>query len=583
MKKIFAAVADLSLTAKAITGILFVVFCLSGIMLLWRLNNHFLILVPMSGGAITQAVVGAPQFINPVLAVTDADNDLAALVYSGLLRYGPSGILIPDLAQSYSVSPDGLTYDFIIKKNAKWSDGQPLTADDIVFTISKIQDPAMKSPQAANWQGVSVQKISDDEVVFTLPRAYTPFVGNFTAGILPEHIWSTISDQDFTASPFNTHPIGSGPYEIIGITTTPGGAPISYTLGANLNFALGRPFINTVTLKFYADENDAVAAYQAGDVTEISGIMPATVMGLVADGSVISTSTLPRVFGIFFNQNNNPVLADQAVRQALDMSTDKVYIVNTVLHGLGEPINQPVPPDLFGTAEGQGDKNSPAESSSTLSITPTAGIADTVAAGLLDKDGWALDPTSGTREKKVGQATTTLAFSISTPDVPELIGAADDLRDEWQNIGIDVTVKVFDGGYLDENIIGPRDYDSLLFGENLGKSLDLAPFWSSSQKNAPGLNIAMYSNKTVDAAVSAMQVATSTQIKNELYEAAVNQINKDIPAIFLYAPETMYLSDQPLHTGDLTEVSGQSDQFNNIYDWYINTEKVWRIFSRWYR
>ena len=109
MKNVFAAVTDLSLTAKVIAGALFAIFCVTGMMLLWRLNNHFLILVPMSGGAITQGVIGAPQFINPVLAATDADQDLVALVYSGLLRYGPNGNLIPDLAQSYSVSPDGLT------------------------------------------------------------------------------------------------------------------------------------------------------------------------------------------------------------------------------------------------------------------------------------------------------------------------------------------------------------------------------------------------------------------------------------------------------------------------------------------
>jgi ABC-type transport system substrate-binding protein len=183
----------------------------------------------------------------------------------------------------------------------------------------------------------------------------------------------------------------------------------------------------------------------------------------------------------------------------------------------------------------------------------------------------------------IGKATTTLAFSISTLNVPELVEVADDLQDEWGNLGIEVTVKVFEGGYLDANVIEPRDYDALLFGEAVGKGLDLAPFWSSSQESAPGLNIALYANKTVDLAVAGMQIATSTSIRNALYEVAANQIQKDIPAIFLYAPETMYLSQQTFHTGPLTAVSNQSDQFNNIYDWSINTEKVWRIFSRWYR
>ena len=143
---------------------------------------------PADGGEISEGIIGTPRFINPALATSDADRDLTILIYSGLLRRDGQGNLIPDLAEDYKISEDGLSYAFKIRDEAVWHDNKPITSDDVVFTIKTIQNSLIKSPKQASWEGVEIQKISDKEISFSLKRPYAPFLENAALGILPKHI-----------------------------------------------------------------------------------------------------------------------------------------------------------------------------------------------------------------------------------------------------------------------------------------------------------------------------------------------------------------------------------------------------------
>ncbi len=142
------------------------IFTASVLWLLVKINDFFLVTIPARGGSFSEALVGTPRFINPLLAMSDSDRDLSSLVYSGLTREMPDGSLIPDLAESYSVSTDTLTYTFFIKPTATFQDGTPVTADDIAFTVLKAEDPALKSPEFADWNGVSVKVINSERNFF---------------------------------------------------------------------------------------------------------------------------------------------------------------------------------------------------------------------------------------------------------------------------------------------------------------------------------------------------------------------------------------------------------------------------------
>ncbi|HUD03909.1 MAG TPA: ABC transporter substrate-binding protein, partial [Candidatus Paceibacterota bacterium] len=228
------------------------IFIASVFWILVLLSDHFTVLVPTHGGSLTEGIIGTPRFVNPILATSDADRDIVALTYSGLMRAMPNGTLTPDLAKTYTISPDGLTYTFTLRQNAKFQDGTPVTADDVVFTVMKVQDLDIKSPEFANWNGVTAKADSSSEVSFTLKQPYAFFLQNATLGILPKHIWANVTDDSFPFSSYNTKPIGSGPFTVTSVSRDSSGVPTEYSLSAFGDFALGAPYLDSLTIKFYS-------------------------------------------------------------------------------------------------------------------------------------------------------------------------------------------------------------------------------------------------------------------------------------------------------------------------------------------
>ncbi|MDP3697904.1 MAG: ABC transporter substrate-binding protein, partial [Candidatus Taylorbacteria bacterium] len=174
---------------------------------------HFTKPVAAYGGTIKEGIVGEPRHINPLLSQSDADRDLVKLVYSGLFKYNEDGKLLPDLAKSYETSPDELNYTVYLKENGIWHDGVPVTADDVIFTVQTAQNPDYGSLQRINWQGVELEKVNDQTIVFKLKNKYAQFLNNLTLPLLPQHLWENVKPINFALSEMNLKPIGSGPYQ----------------------------------------------------------------------------------------------------------------------------------------------------------------------------------------------------------------------------------------------------------------------------------------------------------------------------------------------------------------------------------
>lgn len=541
----------------------------SSVSLLYLLNESLLVATPAYGGGMSEGIIGAPRFINPILAISDSDNDLTSLIYSGLLKATPDGTYVPDLAQSYTISPDGKTYTFVLRPNATFQDGTPVTADDVVFTVQKAQDPELKSPQLANWQGVTVTALDAHTVQFTLNAAYAPFIENLTLGILPKHLWENVSDDEFSFSNLNTQPVGSGPFEVSSISRSDSGIPSSYQLSAFGNYALGRPYLNSLTFKFYQDEDGLVAALKSGDIQAASGISPASLADL--KGFNVDSAPLNRVFAVFFNQNQSTVLRDHDVRQALEDAINRQALVDQVLGGWGTPITGPLPASALNPAQ-----------MSTSTATSTGDLALAAQKELLS-DGWVLG-SNGVLTKTTGKGksatTETLQFSLATDNVPELVAAAQYLKQVWGEMGAQVTVQIYDQGDLSENVIRPRKYDALLFGEVVGREADLFAFWDSSQRNDPGLNIAEYANSTADKLLEQLRTTTDNATRQTLYQQFDAQLQQDIPAIFLYTPDFVYIVPNDIQGLKLGFIETPSDRFLSVPQWHIETDYVWPIFVK---
>lgn len=576
-------VRSFSYTEKLIFGILAILITVTSTYLLFKLNDSFLVSIPSHGGTLTEGIVGSPRFINPLLSISDADRDLTALVYSGLLKATASGVLVPDLAESYSVSPDGLEYDFIIKDEAVFQDGKPVTAEDVVFTIQKAQDPNLKSPKRANWDGVRVEKIADREVKITLKQAYAPFLENATLGILPKHLWKDNDSDSFPFSDLNINAVGSGPYKISSLKRGSTGLPASYTLTSFKDYTLGEPYISTIVVKFFGDETAALNAFNKNEIQATGSLTAEQVKNLDVARKRVMKTPLPRVFAVFFNQNQATVLANKEVRQALNMVVDRNELVNQVLHGFGTPLTGPLSPNInaslkqeaanvsSGLTISSNDADSTQENFAFSSTT----ISD--AKKLLTKNGWK-PGVDGVMEKKLKKETLRLKFSLDTSNTPELKETAEILKKTWEQIGASVDVKVFEGSELNQLVIRPRKYDALLFGEIVGRNPDLFAFWHSSQRNDPGLNIAMYANIKADKFLQSARTELDLAARTKDYESFEQEVANDVPAVFLFTPDFVYIIPETVQGFSLGVLTTPSERFLSEPSWYLETEKVWPIF-----
>ena len=551
------AFSSFSLTEKVVFWILVFLFSVSTFLLLYKVSASFSFEVPTEGGKIKEGVVGSARFINPLLSISEADKDLTSLIYSGLLKATPEGNLVPDLVENYSISEDGLVYDFKLKENLKFHDGSKVTTDDIEFTITKAQDPTLKSPRRASWDGVSIEKINEREIRLVLKQPYGPFLSNATLGILPKKLWKNVSADEFAFSDLNINPVGSGPYKVGSVKKNSSGLPSEYSLKSFRNYAVRKPYIPTVNIKFYSNENDLIDALRSGEINS-ANISSQAAKDLKKNFRVERTLQ-PRIFAVFFNQNQANIFAEKALRQALDISADKSSIVNEVLKGYGQEISSPIPNTSIKNGF-VGDRTEKAKE-------------------ILTKAGWKLSSTTGIMEKKTKSATLKLSFTISTSEAPELKATAEKLISDWQKIGAEVTLAIYETGDLNQNIIRPRKYDALFFGEIIGRDRDISPFWHSSQRNDPGLNVAMYVNNRADKILEEARAASNIEIRDAKYEMFLKEIEADVPAVFVYSPQFLYVVPEKIKGIKLGTVTTASERFTDIENWYMQTTRVWKIFS----
>lgn len=517
--------------------------------------------VPTQGGIFVEGIVGTPRFINPVLAETNSDRDTTALVFAGLMRPSEDG-LQPELAEGYSISEDGLEYVFSLKKDLTFHDGSPLTADDVIFTIASIQNPAIKSPLFANWEGIKVEKRDDHQIAFILSEPYAPFLENTTIGILPEEAWRNTTPDEFPFSQLNTRPLGAGPFKIESITRDEADIPRGYTLARFTEYTQGAPYLKEIQLQFYRSETEALQAYHDGTIDAFARPGSQNI-GSVSEEQLLTTP-LPRIFGVFFNKNRATVFTREEVREALALSIDKQELITRALHGYGHTISSPIPLGVFDSATSSEEHY---ENRSQEAIE------------LLENKGWEKSE-DGIWVLETDDETLVLTFTLSTTNIPELAAAADYIVERWESIGVVVELETLDSVALSQEKIRPRSYDALLFGEIVGRELDLYAFWHSSQRNDPGLNIALYTNITADAELTKARQKTGYADRLTALEAFEEEVTSDHPAIFLFSPDALYLKAEHVHNVNIEGIADPTERFRDVHTWYANTRRVWNGLSK---
>jgi len=512
--------------------------------------------VPDYGGRYVEGIIGQPRYVNPILSSANAaDEDLTSVIYSGLTGYDADGRIVNRLAEKIDVSGDGTTYVVTIRNGATWHDGKPVTAEDVAFTVEAIKDPAYRSPLRQKWQGVNVEVRDPRTVAFVLEKAYFGFLENHLAvGILPKHVWETVAPERFALADANLSPIGSGPYRFFGFQKDAEGNILSYELRSFPGYAGGEPHIGKLAFSFYPDEETMIDAYGKKEIMGMSPLSSEKGRSFFGKkGSIVHGFHLPRIFSVFFNPVKSVPLAFAETRQALSMATDRDALVREALAGRG--VAAPMPFLSF-------MKGNPSIPSIPYDIEG--------ASRLLEEKGWKKGD-DGIRTK--GQDR--FAFDLLVPDWPELKRTAELLRGQWRAVGADVTVKVMPLTELNRDVIRPREYGALLYGEEMVVNPDFYSFWHSSEKNDPGLNLAMFDDSGADDTLLRLREESDPAKRNELLGSFLNTLAQKNPAVFLYSPDVFYVMSDEVKGWDVRSANSASSRFSGIEQWYIGTKRIW--------
>lgn len=545
-------------------GILAVVI-ITGLYSAIEISRGFSLTIPARGGTLIEGIVGIPRFVNPALALTRADQDATSLLYRGLLKVDTTGALVPDLAEAVQISEDGKVYTVSIKRDLTFHDGHPLTARDAVYTIELLRNPDLKSPLRGNWVDVTVETIDEYQFTVTLPEPYAPFIENFTFGIMPHHIWHQIPIEQLPFSQYNTEPIGSGSFRLHYVERDQNGLISGYTLRP---FAQGdvKPNLSAVELRFFQNETQLEAALQEGLINSTAYLPNQSLARLSADYQVLALP-LPRIFGVFFNQNRSSVIRDESVREALTVAINRDRLIEETLYGFGVPTPLPIiPPPNQVTSTDKPDESA---------VTDRREQAEAI----LRSGGWRRND-AGTWEKRIDQNNEILGVTLKTGNSPFFEAVANLIAEDWRALGVEVQVEQYEQTGLVQTVIRTRDFQTLLFGLDMNRSQDLFPFWHSSQRDDPGLNIAQYTNVTVDRLLARARAIQNTEERLLVLAEIAETIANEYPAIFLFTPSLAYVVHKDIALELVSPIGKPSDRFMNVGSWYARSETVWPIFDR---
>ncbi len=516
------------------------------------------------GGSYTEGLIGAPNLINPILATTDVDRDLVRLTYAGLMKFDEAGQIVPDLASNYTVDAAQKVYTFELKNNLEWQDGETLTAEDVIFTINNIKNPEYKSPYRTSFNNVTANKINDATIQFTLDNPSSSFLSLMTIGLLPEHLWYSIPAIGATLTDLNLKPVGSGPYKFKSLTRDASGNIKSYTLVSWDKYPAGQPYISNLIFKFYPDFQTAVTALQNKNVEGLIYLPKEYKDQIKNNNLALHELYFPQYTAVFFNPANNALLNQADFRRALALAVDKQRILDEVLHGDGQIINTPILPGMLGY-----DPSVKAEDYSPEK-----------AKQLLDKLGWQVSPDTAFRIKagakvKEGEKPEELTIKLTTIDQNDNSKIVSIIKESWQAIGIKTDLEIISRDRIKKDVIEPRNYQALVFGEVLNQTSGPYPFWHSSQTKNPGLNLSNLSNTSIDKDLELIRQASNDEIKIAPLQDFQKKLLELNFAIFLYNPTYTYPTANKLKGLDsLQFINLSADRFNNISSWYIKTKRA---------
>ncbi len=509
------------------------------------------VLAPIPGGSYTEGVVGQPIAVNPLIAGTnDSDRDLMEIAFADLT----------ELTERSEPDDNHRIWTVTLKDDLRWSDGEPLTSDDVIFTLETIQNPDAHSPSFASWHGVAAERLSEREIRFTLKTPYAFFSDNLASfKVAPKHVFSAIPVANLRLSDYNFEPVGSGPFAFSGYTKRKDGFVTEYRFAANPYYAGESPLLKELVFRFFPGYQEAIESFNRKDIDGLGGISTSDVSG-VRIGHRVAELPVPRYYAVFINQTTSLPLREEEVRTALDAATDRTKLLDLALENRGIPVGGPLTPGIEGYDPEVG---------------AGARFSIDAARAALENAGWKTDE-DGIRRKRIQGNDLRLAFELIVPDIPFLVTAAGELAEDWKAAGIEITTTVLSPTEVTNDVVKTRNYQLLIFGNILKMNPDIFSFWHSSERFRPGLNLSLYENKSVDALLESIRREFDPEKRRQQTVDLQRAIDSDKPAVFLFSPNYLYLAPKNLGGLENPQIGSPSNRFDNVNKWYLKTARIFK-------
>jgi peptide/nickel transport system substrate-binding protein len=510
---------------------------------------------PITGGIYTEALTGEFMRLNPFLDIyNQPDHAVDQLIFSGLVRFDSKGLPQADLVESWGVSQDGTVFNFSLRTDVYWHDGEVFDSSDVMFTIGLLQSDHGLIPEDLRefWSEVEVVALSDNQLQFLLPEPFAPFLDYLTFGILPEHLLSGLTLEEMIDHPFNLAPIGTGPFRFQRLLVE-NDQIVGVVLEAFEEYFLGRPYLDEVVFRYYSTSEDTLAAYQTGEVEGIGDVENSILLDVLAEPDLaIYTAREPLLTMVYLHLDNPEVsfLQNPDFRRAMLASLNRNLIIENVYQGQAVPANGPIVPGTW------------AYYNDLEKIT-----YDRVEAERLFKaTGVTFDQDEGVYLTEDGLE---VAITLLHPDTVQHTAIAQQIKSDWEALGIlvELEAKPYDEILSD---LEARAYQTALVDINLTNSPDPDPypFWAQAQMQS-GQNYAEWDNRSASEYLEQARMTVETGERERLYRNFQVLFMRELPSLPLFYPVYTYAVTDDINGINMGPVFDPGDRFNSVNSWYI--------------
>lgn len=512
-------------------GLLMLALILLGVTQAIWFGNSYSSSAFSDGGTYTEGTIGKVSSLNPLFASTESEKTLSRLLFSTITTIDYSGHVANGLAESITTADKGRTWTMTLKPGLKWSDGEPITNEDVLFTTSLIKNSAVTSSYNSNLSGVKVSETEDGKIKFSLPTAYADFASVLNIPLIPKHVFGDTAPQNIIEHSFSTNPITSGAFTLNAIQNS-GSEKVIY-LSANDKYYRGTPRLSSFAVHTYSDKTSLIDALNSGAISATASIPPSDI-NLVTSSNIREKQTAISS-GVYAFLNSSKLSnrdLRRTIKQALDLEKIREAAPNQT------PLDYPLT-DLQIKV-----KDYPA----TIAYDREAAEAK-------------LNPLVNSENG--------LTLNIVTVDSGYLPAVTNAIAEELRLYGINVNVSVYsENQEFVSSIVSKRNYDILVYSIELGAEPDIFAYYHSSQASESGLNLSNYKNTLIDDLILGARENTDTALRIAKYQSFLSYWVNDVPAIGIYQPNISYFYNKNIQTfSDNNRLITALDRFTDVNFW----------------